>query len=44
VVTPGVDLRALAGVLGERASLQRPLGPLTTYGVGGPAALYLEVE
>jgi len=44
VVTPGVDLRALAGVLGERASLERPLGPLTTYGVGGPAALYVEVE
>jgi UDP-N-acetylmuramate dehydrogenase len=22
----------------------KPLGPLTTYGVGGPAALYLEVE
>jgi UDP-N-acetylmuramate dehydrogenase len=44
VVTPGVDLRALAVVLGERASLERPLGPLTTYGVGGPAALYLEVE
>ena len=24
--------------------LERPLGPLTTYAVGGPAALYLEVE
>ncbi len=37
-------LRDLAGVLGERALLRTPLGPLTTYGVGGPAALYVEVE
>ncbi len=43
-MTPGADLHALAAVLGERASLERPLGPLTTYGVGGPAALYVEVE
>jgi UDP-N-acetylmuramate dehydrogenase len=53
MVTPGPSepsevraelLRQLAGVLGERASLLKPLGPLTTYGVGGPAALYVEVE
>jgi UDP-N-acetylmuramate dehydrogenase len=44
VVTPGPELRALAGALGPRATLLKPLGPLTTYGVGGPAALYLEVE
>jgi UDP-N-acetylmuramate dehydrogenase len=40
----GADLHALARALGERAALERPLGPLTTYGVGGPAALYVEVE
>ena len=43
-MTTSDDLRALAGALGERAALERPLGPLTTYGVGGPAALYVEVE
>jgi UDP-N-acetylmuramate dehydrogenase len=43
-VTPSDELRALAGVLGERATLLKPLGPLTTYGVGGPAALFVEVE
>jgi UDP-N-acetylmuramate dehydrogenase len=43
-VTPSDELRALAGVLGERAALLKPLGPLTTYGVGGPAALFVEVE
>ena len=31
-----------AGVLGDRARRDVPLGPLTTYGVGGPAALFLE--
>ena len=30
--------------LGPRAEPRRPLGPLTTYGVGGPAALFVEVE
>ena len=35
---------ALAGALGDRAALGKPLGPLTTYGVGGPAALYVEIE
>ena len=44
MVTPSAGLRALAGALGERASLLRPLGPLTTYGVGGPAALFVEIE
>jgi UDP-N-acetylmuramate dehydrogenase len=34
----------LARALGPRAKLDRPLGPLTTYGVGGPAALFIEVE
>ena len=43
-MTTSADLRALAGALGERAVLERPLGPLTTYGVGGPAALYVEIE
>jgi UDP-N-acetylmuramate dehydrogenase len=43
-VTPGDDLRALAEALGERATLMKSLGPLTTYGVGGPAALFVEVE
>ena len=36
--------RVLAGSLGSRATLGQPLGPLTTYGVGGPAALYVEVD
>jgi UDP-N-acetylmuramate dehydrogenase len=34
----------LAEALGARAVLRQPLGPLTTYGVGGPAALLIEVE
>lgn len=32
-----------AALLGSRVERERPLGPLTTYRVGGPAALYLEV-
>jgi UDP-N-acetylmuramate dehydrogenase len=32
-----------AALLGPRAERERPLGPMTTYRVGGPAALYLEV-
>ncbi len=36
--------RALAEALGPRATLLAPLGPLTTYGVGGPAAVLVEVE
>ena len=35
---------ALAAALGPRAARNKPLGPLTTYGVGGPAALFVEVE
>jgi UDP-N-acetylmuramate dehydrogenase len=43
-ITPSEELRALAGALGTRATLMKPLGPLTTYGVGGPAALFVEVD
>ncbi len=43
MVRSGDDLHLLAEALGERATLRKPLGPLTTYGVGGPAALYIEV-
>jgi len=32
-----------AAVLGERARRQVPIGPLTSYRVGGPAALFVEV-
>jgi UDP-N-acetylmuramate dehydrogenase len=41
---PADELRRLAEDLGPRATLDKPLGPLTTYGVGGPAALFVEVE
>jgi UDP-N-acetylmuramate dehydrogenase len=44
MVMPGEALRALAGALGSRAELGKPLGPLTTYGVGGPAALFVELD
>jgi UDP-N-acetylmuramate dehydrogenase len=44
MMTPSGDWPRLAGALGARAVLDRPLGPLTTYGVGGPAALYVEIE
>jgi UDP-N-acetylmuramate dehydrogenase len=44
VVTPSAAARALATALGDRATLMRPLGPLTTYGVGGPAAVFVEVD
>jgi UDP-N-acetylmuramate dehydrogenase len=43
MVTPGDELGQLAAALGERATLGKSLGPLTTYGVGGPAALFVEV-
>ena len=43
-MTQGEAWRVLAGSLGSRATLGQPLGPLTTYGVGGPAALYVEVD
>lgn len=42
-VAPSDELRALAAALGDRATLMKPLGPLTTYGVGGPAALFVEI-
>jgi UDP-N-acetylmuramate dehydrogenase len=35
---------ALAEALGAGAVRNRPLGPLTTYGVGGPAALLVEID
>lgn len=44
MVTAAGRYRALADALGSRAVLGKPLGPLTTYGVGGPAALFIEVE
>ncbi len=37
-------LESLSAALGGRAKSGTPLGPLTTYGVGGPAALLVEVE
>jgi UDP-N-acetylmuramate dehydrogenase len=39
-MTSPIDVAA--AVLGDRARRQVPLGPFTTYGVGGPAALLLE--
>jgi UDP-N-acetylmuramate dehydrogenase len=44
VVTPAEAWRALADTLGSRATRDKPLGPLTTYGVGGPATFYVEVD
>ena len=38
------DLEALAEALGSRAQRQHPLGALTTYRVGGPAALFVRAE
>ena len=43
-MTAGGEWRALADAVGDRATLGEPLGPLTTYGVGGPAALFVEIE
>lgn len=37
-------VEAAAALLGDRARRQVPLGPLTTYRVGGPAALFLEAR
>jgi UDP-N-acetylmuramate dehydrogenase len=42
--TKGDVYDALAGALGPVAARRQPLGPLTTYGVGGPAALLVEVD
>lgn len=36
------ELRAVAAALGDRARADHPLGRLTTYRVGGPAALFCE--
>ncbi len=44
MVRLGSAHRELADTLGSRATLLAPLGPLTTYGVGGPAAVLVEVE
>ena len=38
------DVDAAAAVLGPRCRRDVPLGPLTTYRVGGPAALFLEAH
>jgi UDP-N-acetylmuramate dehydrogenase len=38
------DLAAAARKLGDRARCDVPLGPLTTYRVGGPAALFMVAE
>lgn len=38
----GRDLRRVADSLGNRVQHDHPLGKLTTYRVGGPAALYVE--
>jgi UDP-N-acetylmuramate dehydrogenase len=35
-------IETAAAILGDRAKRDVPLGPLTTYGVGGPAALFME--
>ncbi len=35
-------IAAAAAILGDRARRDVPLGPYTTYGVGGPAALFLD--
>lgn len=38
------DVEAAAAVLGDRAGRDVPLGPFTTYRVGGPASLLLRAE
>jgi UDP-N-acetylmuramate dehydrogenase len=43
-VTAATVLEALGDALGPRARRHEPLGPMTTYGVGGPAALFAEAE
>jgi UDP-N-acetylmuramate dehydrogenase len=40
----GGDLAAVAAALGDRARPDVPIGPYTTYRVGGPAALFTTVE
>ena len=43
-MTLGPAHRAVATALGARAKVLAPLGSLTTYGVGGPAAVLIEVD
>ncbi len=43
-MSPPDVVEAAAVLLGERARRQVDLGPFTTYRVGGPAALYLDVD
>ncbi len=37
-------VRAAAAVLGDLAQFDVPIGPLTTYRVGGPAALFVQIR
>ena len=37
------DLARLASLLGDRVTENEPLGPYTTYRVGGEAALFMRV-
>ncbi len=41
---PAGDLESLATALGPRVRRDEPLGPMTTYRVGGPAALFMDVD
>jgi UDP-N-acetylmuramate dehydrogenase len=41
-MTPADELAAVVATLGGRGQVGRPLGPLTTYRVGGPAACFVE--
>jgi UDP-N-acetylmuramate dehydrogenase len=43
-VAPPAAVAAAADVLGARAVRDEPLGPLTTYRVGGPAALFVRAR
>lgn len=43
-MTPRAKVEAAARILGGRARRDVPLGPLTTYRVGGPAALLVSVD
>ena len=43
-MTASDALRAAAGLLGDRARADVAIGPMTTYRVGGPAALFVRVE
>jgi UDP-N-acetylmuramate dehydrogenase len=44
VVRSAPSYDAVAGALGPLAARHYPLGPLTTYGVGGPAAIFVDVH